>query len=285
MRVAFLHSDKPRERILADAFLMGARKHGHETFAVALGSEEMAASYDVVAMVGVKSNLIYHQQRRRGVRVVMMDKGYARGNIKGGQIRKWEYWRVSVDAHSPTARLDRRSFPSDRWNRLGLEVAPWREAGSHILLAGSSAKYHEFHGMKDPTTYNRGVVRTLRGLTDRQIVYRPKPSWQDATPLLKTRYSGPGETIYSALSGAWATVTHGSNVCFESMLLGVPCIILGDGVTKPISSTNLDDIEAPRLASEAERMSLLHALAYYQWTEREFAEGDAWAFLGGELHG
>ena len=81
----------------------------------------------------------------------------------------------------------------------------------------------------------------------------------------------------AALGGAWATVTHGSNFCFESVTSGVPCIILGDGVARPISSTRLSQIETPRLATDVERRKWLCGLSYCQWTLPEFASGQAWA--------
>jgi len=80
-------------------------------------------------------------------------------------------------------------------------------------------------------------------------------------------------------------VTHGSNACFDAVCLGIPCIILGDAVAKNMSSTTLDEIESPRLASEAERHQWLSDLAYWQWTEAEHASGEAWDFLGKRLHG
>ncbi len=138
--------------------------------------------------------------------------------------------------------------------------------------------------MKDPTAYARGIVRELRQSTERPLVYRPKPSWSDAVPIIKTTYSGPEEHIGRALTGAWVTVTHGSNACFESVLAGIPCIILGDAVAKPISSTSLGDIENPRLASDAERLAWANNLAYFQWTAAEFLSGQAWEFIRQEIH-
>jgi hypothetical protein len=73
--------------------------------------------------------------------------------------------------------------------------------------------------------------------------------------------------------GAHALITYGSNACFEAMLAGVPSIVIGDAVMRPVSSTSLAEIERPRFASEDDRLSLLSALAYCQFRLHEIAIG------------
>lgn len=284
MRVAFFRSDKAREGNLAEAFATGARVHGDEVVVRELSGEpQVAEGCEAACMIGVKSRELFQANWAAGIHTVMFDKGYSRHKAPG-PIRGWEYWRVSVDAHHPTANLMKVKRPTDRLERLGLEIFPWRETGEHILLAGSSAKYHEFYGLKEPTTFAKDVVRALRAITDRPIIYRPKPSWRDAVPITKTRFSVLPESMMDVLTNAWATVTHGSNACFESVISGIPCIVLGDGVAKPISSTSLDEIAAPRLASDEERTEWAASLAYQQWTLAEFYSGEAWATIKGQIY-
>lgn len=284
MRIAFLCSDKPREHLLADAVLMGAKRHGHETFEVALGQEPPAGSFDVVCMVGVKSRERFHEQHRAGAHVLYFDKGYSR-HKSPGPAAGWEYWRVAIDAHHPSARLG-QSLPSDRWDALGLEMKPWRreQVSTPVVIAGSSLKYHEFYGLSHPTTYAKEVVRQLRALTTRPIIYRPKPSWREAVEIRKAAFSRPPETLDDLLKTAHVLVTHGSNACFEAVVAGVPVIVLGDGVAKPISSTDLADIEEPLQLGQDARLQWAANLAYWQYTLAEFATGEAWDFLGEQIH-
>ncbi|MHB1086130.1 MAG: hypothetical protein ACYCZ0_00085 [Minisyncoccota bacterium] len=269
---------------MADAFIHGVQAHGDEGVIWMLNGEpQVAADCEVACMVGVKSRELFRANWRAGVHTVLLDKGYNRGKASG-PVRGWEYWRVAVDAHHPTAHLMSVNHPSDRAEKLEIDLQPWREAGDHILIAGSSAKYHAFYGLKEPTTFVKDVVRELRAITDRPIVYRPKPSWRDAVQLRKARYSGASESIADVLANAWATVTHGSNACFESVVAGVPCIILGEGVAKPLSSTSVQDINAPRLASEADRLQWINNLSYRQWTQAEMYSGEAWATIRGQIY-
>lgn len=285
MKVTFWHSDKPRERILADAFRTGATTHGDEVELRALQLSVEVADCDVAVMVGVKSRELFRAHWDAGVHTVMIDKGYARHALPG-PIKLWEYWRVAVDAHHPTSRLMSVARPFDRIERVNLPLLPWRRKGRHIVIAGSSQKYHDFYDLRDPTQWTRKLVKQIEGLElGREIVYRPKPSWREAVPVEGTRYSQPPENIEDVLQGAQCLVTHGSNACFEAVVMGIPCVVLGDAVAKPISSTTVEEVADPKMVSPSVRWQWLANLAYCQWTMSEFASGEAWATVRTQIYG
>ena len=274
MRVRFWQSDKARERLLAEAFLTGVRIHGDTTDTRSLG-EQFTPDCDVAVMVGVKSKELWKAHARAGIQLVYQDKGYDR-HSRSDDIRGWEYWRTAVNGHQPTSKF-RPDYPGDRLKQMGWEFKPWRKEGKQIVIAGSSAKYHNFYDLKDPTDWSTKLIKELNDLSPmRPVIYRPKPSWKDAVPIINTTYSGREQGIMDALRGAHVLITHGSNACFEAMLNGVPSIIIGEGVMKPISSRTVNDVENPRLAADDEREAVLRFLAYQQWTLSEFASGEAW---------
>lgn len=283
MKIAFLASDKPRERILADAFLQGAARHGHETEVFALGQDPEPGRHDVVCMVGVKSRERFAAFHAAGAHVVYLDKGYSRHKSLSA-LRGWEYWRVSIDAHHPTKFLSAQRSPSDRMEAIGWTLESWKKGGETIVFAGSSQKYSDFYDLPDPQRYAREIMKTTRLYSERPFIYRPKPSYSDAKPITKARFSPPEESLAAVLRNAHVLVTHGSNACFEAVLAGVPCIVLGEGVAQPISTTELCDIETPRYASRGERQAWAQNLAYWQWTLAEMSRGEAWAFLGEMIH-
>lgn len=283
MKVTFWHSDKPRERILADAFRDGVRAHGDEIELRALQPTVEVANCDVAVMVGVKSRELFRAHWQAGAHTIMIDKGYIRHSAKG-PVKIWEYWRCAVDAHHPTATLMKTARPFDRLEQLHIPLKPWRKTGSHIVMAGSSAKYHEFYGMKEPTNYAIKLTRHLKSITGRTIVYRPKPSWHEAVPVEGTVFSQGGQ-IEDVLKDAWALVTHGSNACWEAVVQGIPCIVLGDAVAKPISSQAVEEIENPLMVTPSVRAQWMANLAYCQWTQQEFASGEAWAILRPQIYG
>lgn len=279
MRVRFFASDKDREQQLARAVAEGCEAHRCRAEVVPLSATPDIDGIDVACMVGVKSRRLFYRCLEAGVVPLMFDKGYVRTRRAGD--RTWEYWRVSVGSHHPTEFLG-GNYPPDRWDRLGIDVQRWRGFGLQILIAGSSAKYHEFYDLPEPTTWAKRVVEEIREYSDRPIIYRPKPSWDGAVPIRGTYFSGAKDPLSGALTNAWAVVTHGSNLCFEAALAGVPSIVLGNGVAKPISSTSLKDIEEPLMG---DRGPWLHALAYWQWTEREMRKGRMWGFLKSKIEG
>lgn len=274
MKVAFLANDKKREHDLANAVLKGASRRGHDVSVFPVDNSPAPGEVECVAMVGVKNRELFYAHRDAGARVLYLDKGYTRGRMGSGS----EYWRVAIDAQQPTERLGQHC-DAGRTIAQSLRLNPWRKDGRHILVAGSSAKYHAFHRLSDPTTFTVDIVAELQRLTGRPIVYRPKPSWRDAVRIPGTRFSDRHEPLGEALRDCWAMVTHGSNACVDSVMAGVPCIVLGNGAARPLSSTSLNEIEAPRLAGSGARKRWLNALSWWQYTAAEFASGEAWAFL------
>lgn len=286
MKIIFWASDKPHERLLADAFATGARTHGDEVIIKPLRPEVVVEDCDVACMVGVKSNETFWAHWEAKIHTVYFDKGYTR-HAAPGPVKVWEYWRTSIDAHQPTRMLDIER-PHDRIEKLGIKMKPWQRPtkGGHIVFAGSSQKYHSFYGLSDPTKYARKIVANIREFNEsREIVYRPKPSWKDAVPIDGTVFSQRPRNIEDELANAHCLVTHGSNACFEAVLAGVPSIILGEAVAKSISSTSLENINSPRYATDEERQQWLANLAYCQWTAREMYDGETWNILRPQIHG
>lgn len=274
MRVRVFHSDKRRERDLAASVLQGVAYCGDQGEAVPLSATPDLRGCDVACMVGVKSRRLFQRCKEAGVVPLIWDKGYIRSRRSDSRV--WEYWRVSIAAHHPTQFLTGKG-DKNRWQALGLQAERWRATGFQIVIAGSSQKYHDFYGLPDPTTWAKEVVDELRRHTDRPIIYRPKPSWHEAVAINGTHYSNPTENIDHVLKNAWALVTHGSNACFEAALAGIPSIVLGNAVARPISSTSLADINAPLLHEDRGRW--FQQLCQWQWTEAEMQRGSMWKFL------
>lgn len=273
MKIKFFASDKPREQELGAAFLRGALRAGHDIDLVSRSNPDFS-NCDAAGMVGVKSAELFRAARAAGVVPIYFDKGYIRSRAPSS--RTWEYWRISLGAHHPTrTSLMAKKMPADRFESLGIGFEKWKRRRKYILIAGSSAKYHRFYNLPDPTTYAKALVQSIKEISDRPIIYRPKPSWRDAEPIKGTEFA-IDHGIRADLERAHCLVTHGSNACFEAALLGVPSIILGDAIARPISSTSLSEIE---ILKHAKRRQWAYNLAYHQWTLEEMSSGLAWATI------
>lgn len=286
VKVCFLASRKPREIALGDAFCRGVVEHGDEArFKWSDAGRASTEGFDAVAMFGVKSAEQWRADRAAGRTVIMLDKGYVRSGTKNTGTTA-DFFRVSVNSHQPVEFLANARCRSERFDRWNLEPSRWRRRGDHIVIAGSSAKYHAFHGIEEPTEWTRKVVAEIRAMgIDRQILYRPKTSWREAVPVEGTIFSQAKEKIANYLDGAHALITHGSSACFEAVLMGVPAIVLGDAIAKPISSTSLADLENPLMVKKRKKLRWLYNLAYCQFTIAEFSDGTAWSVIRPQISG
>lgn len=288
MEIAFFCADKERETRLADAFIQGLSTTGEDFgYKVYKSAHASFGDADAICMVGVKSLDLFKEARKAGKHVIYFDKGYFRHR---GPNRTWEYWRVCIDDHHPTDYVGRAKHGEARWKKLAhrrlLEMKLWRDDGLHIVYAGSSDKYHKFVGLPPPTECAQDVVRRIRKITQRKIIYRPKPTWLEAEPIKGAEFSGRDQDIGTVLRGAWCLVTYGSNSTFEAILQGIPCIVLGNGIAAPISSHTLDDIESKDLCpSYVARDQWLWNLGWCMFSEEEMKLGLAWAALKPQFTG
>lgn len=276
LRVVFhMRGEKPVEDQIAQAVARGAPQG--VTVDVTRMTKYVDPAYDAACVVGVKSLPLVEQLRAAGKPWIYFDKAYN---------RDWpRWWRVSVCGHQPTDYLAAMECPGDRARAQGWEFSRWREVtpAGPVLFAGASLKYHRFCGLGDPTSYARDVVSGIKAQTRRPVIYRPKPSWSAAEPVEGARFSWQKskqpEGIARDLRGAHALVTHGSAAVLDAVLAGVPTVVLGHAVTRPISSTSLAEVDDPRLADAGEVRQLLANLAYCQWTVEEFGAGMAWPHI------
>lgn len=293
MNVVFYHSDKAREHRLAEAFNKGVQRHGHTFEARRMAEyEDPLPETDVAIMVAVKGNsrrcmedhLLMHRH------VIYIDKGYIRTRDQSQFGHAPEFWRMSRDAFQPLDYFQKIPRPADRWNQLKIEMQPFQKMGETIIIAGGSLKYamwHRFEGGErgdgtpiDPATrWAEKVVTRIRKRTSRMLVYRPKPSWRDAKPIMHARYSRPPKRIQDELKEAWALITYGSNAAVDALFAGVPVFVLGDGIARPLARTDLDQIEDPYYPTDEERQQWAQDLAYCQFTLDETASGLAWEVL------
>lgn len=274
MRIGFITgTDKSLELDLAKAFKRGSSRHGHSTDIMTSDRfRKSITDYDAFAFTGVKGMEIAKLCKDNGVPFFYFDKGYIRDRI---------WWRVSYCSHHPTQYLYHMDMPEDRFEKTGWGFRKWQSnKNGHILLAGSSLKYHIFYGLPHPSDYAENIITKIREHSRRPVLYRPKKTWKDAVPVKGSQFSTE-KSIWSDLEGAFAFVTHGSNACFEAMLYGIPAVILGDAVTRPISSIQLERLwdGGPHKASNARRRKLLCNLAYCQYKVPEISEGRIWRTL------
>jgi hypothetical protein len=227
---------------------------------------------DLYCLIGIKHFRVMRNLKAEGERFIFWDKGYN---------RLWsDWWRISYCSYQLWREVVSMDCSPHRAIQQGwTSFREWKKPDDgYILYAGASQKYHTFCGLPKPDDYLRDLITDLRQLTGRRVMYRPRISLVDVAPVegcIPSAMLG----LADELAGAAVMLTHGSSACFESLLEGVPCIVLGEGVTRGLSSIRIDEIEAPRRANYAERLRLVNALAHFQWNREEIAEGKLWPII------
>lgn len=191
---------------------------------------------------------IYKRAMMLGRNVHYIDHGYI--NFKGHQD-KTSYYRIARNGRQSVIDPD-HNWPSDRFEKLGVELKPWRKSGRHVLvipLTEAIAKFHKLESSK----WLADTVRTITHHTERPILTKPK---------------GEGQ-LEQALADCWCVVTHSSNVAVDALIEGVPVITLGESTACQLA-WNFPDIERPYYP---ERDGWAHGVAYQQWTLSEMRRG------------
>lgn len=285
MRLVMWAAPKGYETALGPAIIEGAAAHGDEII-IKSTEDYRGPEQDGGIIMGVVKREILWDHQAKGALLAYYDKGYIRSRTQWRGRSLPSYWRLCWNAVHPTAYLMNVDRPGDRWARMGIElrrrqVHPLeRSLGERIVILGSSAKFHETEKIEHPTPWTQNLVCQIALKTKHPILYRPKPSWADAVPVLGADFDhGHHTSISAALDGAWCSVTYGSIACVDSIIAGVPCVVLGNAVAAPICSNVAHDVLNPLWVDLPAREQWAANLAYSNFTPDEIGDGTAWKIL------
>lgn len=278
LEVLIYKGDSKRAAVICEAMVAGITKCKDRVLKVVPASsyKHGAVKGDVAVFYGLKDTLlqIYKDYTLAGKKTVLIDLGYW-GRHDGGRLSG--YHRVVANHLHPNYYYQMISHPPDRFLRFNVKLKPQSKEGEFVLLAGMSAKSAWVFGL-EPNEFELRMIKEIKKHTDRPILYRPKPSWDGATPLPGTVYSPPDESIDAALGRSSVVVTHHSNVAIDAISAGKACIVPGHGVGVAVSSP-FDKIDDPYFPHEAKRHQWLCDIAYTQWNVKEIQEGKPWKHL------
>ena len=187
------------------------------------------------------------------------DNGYFRQGR--GRALEQGYFRVTRNARQHDGL---GSATSERWDRLGLALMPWRADGQHIVVCPPDKIYGELWGL-DHEAWLCDTLRRLKVATDRPIHVR-----------LRAMQSNSMQPFAEAITDAWALVTCTSNAAVEAVLAGVPVIVTDRCAAFVMGVSDLERIETPVMPSDKERLRWAQVLAANQWSLAEMRTGACW---------
>lgn len=294
MKAIFYASAKPRELMLAESFRVGIEAAGHK-FELRktsdYGEDEQgndrkwcgpSDDTDVAIFFGVKgiSRQLMNDHLAVGRHTVFLDKGYTREKGEGGHTL---FSRLAIDSGSPVEYMMDTLWPDDRLKSLRLKLAPRRKHdGGHILYASSSQKYNDFFGLGESSEVAFRTLHRMGKLSNRQLIYRPKPSDRRAKPIGGIALSTNSQSMADALIGCHVLVTYGSTAAMDAVVAGVPAIVLGDAIAAPVAQRVAEvreHVEKPYWPDDVVRHQWTRAVSYQQYSQAEMRSGEAWRYV------
>lgn len=282
----FYVSEKERTTKFGALLAAGAKVHGDMVDIVPQNSFTEVLDVDGACNLGLAraAKKLMEAYLAAGKHFLFFDKGY---------FQRKSYYRVSVDAWQPLAYFQRFMRPADRRLVIGPATIKDRvrsDPDKVIIFAGACQNYTNFCNLGNVNTYNEGVLWSLREHTERKILYRPNPSWYNKhhdeflpihESLPDVKLSDPSVPFDKELERCHLLVTHGTSAAVAALVAGIPNMVLGGGVCKPLAihDGQWDLMEDPPWYKTEVRLQFFSDLAYCQWTEAEYRDGKAWAEL------
>lgn len=265
MRLAW-HQRPHLERKLEIAHAFAQGLSGDDTLRIVHGFDGVDPLADGLVLFGIGgiAKSIWQAYLCAGKKLILIDKGYS---------RRTGHWRVSVNAFQPLSYLQ-QSRPADRFDRLGITLAPYAQTGEAILFDGASQKYCDWQCLGPMDVWGEIMADRIRRNTSREIIYRPRPTHNEAIGVRGATLSvGPLDDDFAR---AAVVASYGGNIGWDAVVAGIPHFAIGDSIATPVSETSWPAVGRPYIPTEAAREQWCADVAWCQWTLEEFASGEAW---------
>jgi len=149
----------------------------------------------------------------------------------------------------------------ERWDGWGVELAPWRDKGDHILVLpqrGFGAGPY-----RQPDGWLQQVLAWLERNTKRAVRVRAHPGTAEPNPV--------DHGLLKDLAGAHCVVTWGSGAALKAMMAGYPCFsACPEWLGRDASTSFGQPLERPALS---DRLPTFRRIAWCMWSLEEIARG------------
>lgn len=245
MRALCLIREQPHYR--HHAFMRGLKAAGYNT----VGTLPDPKKGDVLVIWNRYGGFdeMARQFERAGATVIVAENGYLGVDFNGKR------WYALAKTHHNGAGLWNVGGP-ERWDSLGVDIKPYREGGSEVVILPQRGIGPE--GVAMPPHWLDKVKEQGR--------VRPHPGMNKCVPL------------EDDLKDAKAVITWGSGAALKALLLGIPVFYamrgwIGAGGATKLELANFTEPQRP------ERLAMFRRLAWAMWTVEEIESGEAFKWL------
>jgi len=247
-----------------DAFIEGMKKLGFQVESQPFFKERRPREDDVLLIwnrygTGEKQAKLFEDN---GAAVIVVENSYL--NMRKAK----KSFAMSLNRHNGAGSWPAPEY--SRFEKLDIELQPWKESGTHILVLPQRGV--GLPGVAMPKDWEGSVVPRIRRISKSTLVHvRRHPGTSRETIPLEEDFKP-----------AWCAVTWGSSAATKALVAGIPVFyefdrwIAGPGACFGINNISLDTTAHTLMG---DRVEMLKSLAWAQWTLEEVVTGDPMARL------
>jgi hypothetical protein len=265
-----------------NAFEESLRKDGHMIFEVKHPTNFPECPWILDWAIPSKSNAYYWDfrsqmwstQEQRGGSVLVFERGYVNAEEHRRERPTNPHYSLGFNGLHGRAKFVREDMPPDRWDKLGVELKPWKNDGKYILCCGQNpagANAQHFANGGNDMLLSIGVA--AQQFLSKLAVYRPHPSSKKHVENfpLSPHYEG---NLRSDLEDCALLISVNSIALVDATVAGVPTLNLDAG-SMVWGLTNYEPEDIKNEVGKFSREAWKNNLAYSQWTEKELLSGEA----------
>lgn len=197
-----------------------------------------------------------------GGTVLVCENGYIGKDQHGRQ-----HYAISAHGHNGSGWMPNST---GRFDKLGIELKPWRTDGAHILVCGQRGIGSKT--MASPVNWHEKAAAKIKGLTDKQIRIRPHPGKDP-----------PKIPIDDDLVNAWACAIWSSSSGVKALVQGVPVAFAAPYWIAEDCAVRLENIAHP-ICDDGKRLQAMEKVANGQWSVEEIEKGLPFALFRERLN-
>lgn len=252
--------------------VFAAFKEGLNNVGIQWNTHDMTADVAVIWSVVwagrmAQNKAVWDHFRAQGKPVIVLEVG---------MLQRGQTWKMAVNGTGSNA-FHGIGFDSNRPDKLGLTVHPWKNNGSDILISVQRHDSQQWATQPPMDIWLEHIVSQLRQLTERPIVIRSHPRQSCKIPwgcVTDKPIPIPGTyddfNFMNSASRAWAVINFNSGPGAQAIMSGIPAFVDSTSLAAPVGNLDITDIENPR---RPDRSEWIIKLAHTEWTINEISTG------------